>query len=116
MLPPKEPFGYEPTDDPMSTLDRVDYLASIMLDEVISDTQFEELSGLLKSDGDARNRYVENVQLHVDLMQYFGASSDSQSSSIFKTPVLGTLGMDPSQNPEDSGIQVQLPSTDEASS
>ncbi len=69
--------------------DRLDELASLLVDEVISEDQVRELESLLTGDGELRGRYVENIQLHCDLIDYFGAKQPQQKPA---SPILGLLG------------------------
>lgn len=71
--------------DPGAVLDRVDLLASALLDHAISEEQIRELGELLAEDTTARRRYIENMQLHTDLVEHY-------SSRRKPTPVLGMLG------------------------
>jgi hypothetical protein len=48
-----------------------------MLDEQISEGGFRRLESLLSADEEARRLYVQCVQLHVDLQQWFGPKEDA---------------------------------------
>ena len=92
-----------PDDRLDSTLDRIDQLVSALVDDLITDNEQRELESLLEGSADARARYVQGVQLHVDLMDHFRPEGENPEP---KSPVLGFLG------PEDSGYIVgpQAPS------
>ncbi len=46
-----------------------------LLDETISDSDFKQLEAVLRSDEKARQLYVQCVQIHVDLQQWFAADA-----------------------------------------
>ncbi|TWT67723.1 hypothetical protein Pla123a_42790 [Posidoniimonas polymericola] len=84
-------------------LDRVDELVSLLVDELIDEPQFQELESLLHENDQTRLRYVQGMQLHCDLMDYFAPAESKPSRP---STVLSMLG-----NPEDSGVHFQLPPT-----
>lgn len=84
-------------------LDRVDELVSLLVDEVIDEPQFRELESLLQENDQTRLRYVEGMQLHCDLMDYFAPERDKAANSA---TVLSMLG-----GTDDSGIHFTLPPT-----
>jgi hypothetical protein len=94
--------------DEQVVLERVQELTWDLLDEQITDDEMTLLDSLLLSDDQARNRYIECVQLHVDLMAHFATPANQTTpSGAGKSPVLGflnagmpTIGMQ-SQQPED---------------
>jgi hypothetical protein len=78
-------------DEPV-VLERVQELTWALLDEQISDDEMSLLDNLLLSDDAARNRYVECVQLHVDLLAHYASPAPAASAKpISKSPVLGFL-------------------------
>jgi hypothetical protein len=52
----------------------VQELTWAMLDDLITDRQFQRLEQLLSSDDEAREVYVECIQLHADLAQHFAGT------------------------------------------
>ena len=54
----------------------VEDLVWSMLDENITAEDFQRLEGLLGADEDARRLYLECVQLHVDLQQWFNPKAE----------------------------------------
>lgn len=83
----------------MAVLDRVQELTWALLDEGITDDEFSLLDTLLLSDDKARERYVECVQLHTDLLTHF---APNQKTADSKSTVLSLL---------DLGSSVDVPST-----
>jgi hypothetical protein len=73
------------------------HLIWAMLDEQISEDDFQRLDQLLRDDEDARRVYLQCVQMHLDLTQYF-ASKD-------RTSAAGPIGLP---------ISVSLPVSDAA--
>ena len=94
-LPPK------PEND---VLDRVQDLTWGLLDEDLNSDEIALLDSLLLSDDAARTRYLECVQLHVGLHEYFAEPSPGESNT--KSPVLGFLG-------EKAPIDLAAPASDE---
>ena len=79
-------------DDPQRTvLERVQELTWAMLDGEISDDEMSLLDTLLLTGGDARNRYIECVQLHTDLMAHYAQPSKTSRGSDSQSPVLSLL-------------------------
>lgn len=70
---PERPAGgaQDNNREEMDQLDHIDNLVSLLVDDVISDTQMRELSDLLRTNRAARLRYIDGIQLHVDLRDYF---------------------------------------------
>lgn len=64
-----------------------------LLDEQISDEEFEQFQQLLASDDQARQLYVQSVQMHVDLHHLLGGHA---------TPGLGQI-------PGSPGAPLDLP-------
>ncbi|MCI0334480.1 MAG: hypothetical protein L0228_14780 [Planctomycetes bacterium] len=79
-------------DDPaLTVLERVQELTWALLDEGISDDEMSLLDTLLLSDDKARERYVECVQLHTDLMVHYAAPKAASANSGSASSVLGFL-------------------------
>jgi hypothetical protein len=53
-------------------LDEAESLIWALLDDRIEDADMARLTKLLEEDAAVRSRYVECVQLHVDLQEHFG--------------------------------------------
>lgn len=90
---PKAEFG-KPSLTPHEMeqmLDQVDMLVSELLDDVISEQRFTELEQMLESSGEARERYVQGMQLHSDLIDHFQPERKSQLTEG-GSPILGMLG------------------------
>jgi hypothetical protein len=79
-------------DDPQQTvLERVQELTWALLDGEISDDEVSLLDTLLLTGDDARNRYIECVQLHTDLMAHYAEPSRRAGNGSAKSPVAGVL-------------------------
>jgi hypothetical protein len=74
-----------------TVLERVQELTWAMLDEQISDDEFRLLENLLLSDDDARDTYVNCIQLHAGLMAHYLPRTIPAAASGSKSPVLGLL-------------------------
>lgn len=85
-------------------LDRIDELTSLLVDEVIEEAQIAELEGLLRDSDEGRRRYIDGVQLHCDLMDYYADGRRAEGGQ--RTAVLGFLG-----DIDESGSHVPLPPT-----
>jgi hypothetical protein len=81
-----------------------------LLDEQITEEEFKRLEKLIESDERARTTYLECVQLHVDLADYYSSTNDSDTCSSSgnqktssqkppKSPVLGFLNQTSSMLP-----------------
>ena len=73
--------------------DRVDELVSLLLDEEITAEEAQELEMLLVSDASYRGRYLEDVQLHCDLIEYFRNYQALEENKPI-SPILGFLASD----------------------
>jgi hypothetical protein len=62
-----------------------------LLDEDITDDEASLLDTLLLTGEAARNRYVECVQLHTDLMAHFGEPTKATGKDKSISPVLSFL-------------------------
>jgi hypothetical protein len=82
-------------DADQTVLERVQELTWAMLDEQLSDDEFRLLENLLLSDDDARDTYVNCVQLHAELMSHYSPRQLEAATAAGKSsPVLGFLGGD----------------------
>ena len=82
--------------DTEAKFDRLDELLSSILDDNITDAQVHELGQMLENDPAARERYVQGMQLHADLMTHF--QPERAKFNPLASPVLGML------DSSDSGI------------
>lgn len=62
-----------------------------LLDDQLNDAGHERLSRLLEKNPAVRERYLECVQLHVGLHEYFGQMAVEAKQQASKTPVLSDL-------------------------
>jgi hypothetical protein len=92
---------------PASNLDRVEELTWAMLDDQISEHEFEQLNRTLLSDNKSRDSYLQCVQLHADLMAHF-AETPCVAKRATGTTILGMLNAD---NPS---LGLQSPAAGEA--
>lgn len=90
-----------------SRLQRVDELTSLMLDESITDSQLDELEAALQQHSDARSRYLEEIRIHHDLIEYF-AQENPRNKQSQSAPILSFLQEDPSG----SGLELPRPPAD----
>jgi hypothetical protein len=74
-----------------AVLERVQELTWAMLDEQISDDEFRLLENLLLSDDEARETYVNCIQLHAGLMEHLTPPTTPAAATGSKSPVLGLL-------------------------
>lgn len=89
--------------DSTEMLDRVEELVSLLVDDVLCEESFHELSTLLEQSMAARSHYVDAIQLHVDLREYYSRRGAPEREAA----VLGLLGADVRcdlLSPSDSGI------------
>jgi hypothetical protein len=68
-------------DSQQLVLERVQELTWALLDDNISDDEMSLLDTLLLTGDDARNRYIECVQMHTDLMAHYAAPGKSGSTN-----------------------------------
>ena len=68
--------------DAEDALDEVEALIWGLLDERLDDAQISQLSNLLETNADLRARYIQRVQLHVDLMEHFAAQGVEKSGDV----------------------------------
>jgi hypothetical protein len=92
-------------DDPQRTvLERVQELTWALLDGEISDDELSLLDTLLLTGDDARNRYIECVQLHTDLMVHYADPNKSAGKASSQSPVLSFLTTSPSVDSPSSRV------------
>jgi hypothetical protein len=89
-------------DPEMTVLERVQELTWALLDEDISDDEMSLLDTLLLTGDKARERYIECIQLHTDLMAHYAEPKTAAGS---KSPVLSFL------NAGSSSIEMPSPRT-----
>lgn len=70
--------------------ERVQELTWALVDEQINSDEMQLLEGLLLSDDQARQTYLNCVQLHTDLWTHFAKKEPVSPEG--KSPVLGFLG------------------------
>lgn len=73
-------------------LDEAESLIWALLDEEIVEKDLQRLQGLMQENEAVRRRYVECVQVDVDLREHFAPEVESSSTGKPKSPVLGFLG------------------------
>jgi hypothetical protein len=85
------------SNDDHEALDRVQELTWALLDEQITSDEKSLLENALLSDAQARQTYVDCVQLQADLISHFAGDAAPPASALSKSPVLGYLnaGMPP---------------------
>jgi hypothetical protein len=76
--------------DDATVRERVQELTWALVDERIDGGEIDLLDSLLLSDDAARETYLDCVQLHVDLMQFF-ADAEAKKAASKSTPVMGFL-------------------------
>ena len=82
-----------------ATSDRTEELTWSLLDEQISDDEFQLLEKMLLGDANCRTSYIGCVQLHADLISHFATtSSGSGDTNRNSSPILGFLSPDSSLN------------------
>ena len=58
-----------------------------LLDDQISDTDFQRLEAMLCEDEAIRQLYVQCVQIHVDLHSWFAGKQPASSPTVFGAPL-----------------------------
>lgn len=82
----------QPRDDSEATvLERVQELTWALLDDTITEDEMSLLDTLLLTGDAARNRYVDCVRLHTDLMIHFNDPATASGKSGAKSQVLSFL-------------------------
>ena len=79
------------SDSPEEALDRLDDLLSHYFDDELDDASLTELSESLAADPEARRRYIESAQLHVDLTDYFRSGPGTKNVPIAPLNLPSTL-------------------------
>jgi hypothetical protein len=80
------PFGQP------SALDRVEELTWALVDEQINEDEFGLLENLLLSDDEARDVYIDCIQLHTELLAHYAEPAPSAGDSQRPcSPVLSFL-------------------------
>jgi hypothetical protein len=91
-------------DDPeLTALERVQELTWALLDDEITEDDVSLLDTLLLTGESARNRYVECVQLHTDLMTHFANEGESDGKGGEKLQIMSFL------NASSSNINMPSP-------
>lgn len=85
----------DPREPEAHVLDRVQELTWALLDQQISDDELSLLDTLLLTGDSARNRYLECIQLHTDLLGHFDQKSPAANMGGADSPVLSFLGPSP---------------------
>ncbi len=91
-------------------LDEVEQLTWSLLDENINEDEFARLEQVLVDENAARQTYLDCVQLHVDLQQYFAEEPAAATSGASRSPLLGFLEGVPSP------LNVQPPHPNDSAS
>ena len=76
--------------DMNARLDEAEALIWSLLDEQLDERSTQRLASLLEQDAAVRARYVECVQLHVDLREHFGREAAEKGTSSAVLPNLMT--------------------------
>ncbi len=63
-------------------LEEAEALIWAMLDDQLDDVEMRRLSKMIEDDATVRARYIECVQLHVDLREHFGRAAAEKAPSI----------------------------------
>lgn len=80
------------TDEELGeSIERIDELVGLLLDDQLDDEQMGELGKLIETDADARSKYVGLMQLHADLTDFFNPPKEQDPKNM---PVLGFLADD----------------------
>jgi hypothetical protein len=78
-------FNRQDSTPELTLLDRVDELVSALVDDYITDADFAELEATLLTSRDARSRYIDDMQLHVDLIHHFRPRSEPMIPSLVQS-------------------------------
>ncbi len=75
-------------------LDETETMIWAMLDDQLDNAEMTRLSQLIEADAAVRARYIECVQLHVDLREHFGRAASEKAARTVVLPNLthGLLG------------------------
>ncbi|RIK88331.1 MAG: hypothetical protein DCC67_00780 [Planctomycetota bacterium] len=74
-----------------SLLDEAEMLIWALLDERLDDADAARLSTLIAQDAAVRTRYLQCIQLHVDLREYFARQVDGKAGAIMPDLFPGLL-------------------------
>ena len=69
-------------------LQEAETLIWAMLDEQLDSADMERLAKMIEEDAEIRSRYLDCVQLHVDLREHFGRQAAEQSKGTVVLPNL----------------------------
>ena len=78
--------------NPEKALDRLDNLLSCYFDDELDEQSLEELNETLANDPEARKRYIDSAQLHVDLTEFYRSGPGSKSVPIAPLNLPTSLG------------------------
>lgn len=81
----------ENSNNAEAILDEAESLIWALLDEQIEDVDTAKLSQLLEQNALVRERYLECVQLHVNLMEHFGQKSEQQKQGAIMPDLFAGL-------------------------
>jgi hypothetical protein len=79
-----------PGDGAEGILNEAERLIWAMLDEQVDEADTTKLSAMLEEHDEVRRRYLDCVQLHVDLQDHF-AASNARGDATRRTPILSHL-------------------------
>lgn len=88
-------FNRQDSTPELTLLDRVDELVSALVDDYISDAEFAELEATLLTSRDARSRYIDDMQLHVDLIHHFRPRSEPMIPTMVAGLMASGAGVPP---------------------
>ena len=69
----------------------VQHLAWALLDDHITDEERQQLNDLLTTDTEARATYIDCVQLHVDLYDYYCSEQGDLPDGIGQAPIVPSM-------------------------
>lgn len=72
-------------------LEETEALIWDLLDDRLDDASFERLARMLETNPSVRTRYIESLQLHIDLQEHFGRQSLEAKQQGGGTAVLPDL-------------------------
>jgi hypothetical protein len=76
-------------------LEEAETLIWAMLDEQLENADMERLAKMIEQDAEIRSRYIDYVQLHVDLREHFGrqAADEGQGTVVLPNLLPGVSGL-----------------------
>jgi hypothetical protein len=77
--------GSRPSD---AKLEEAEILIWALLDEQLDGADMDRLSKLIEEDAEVRSRYIDCVQLHLDLGEHFGRQVAEQGKGTIVLPNL----------------------------